>query len=276
MRLSIRKAVLTGLALVAAAIAVWLLVTDLVSTSDTQAITRERVRRLAVFTARGELAGTPDLARLDARLAEKAMTQAAPILIRIFKREFELEVWKKSGDRFQHFATYPICNFSGDLGPKLREGDRQSPEGFYSVDAKALNPHSRWHKSFNLGFPNAFDRVHDRTGSLLMVHGGCSSIGCYAMTDPVIDEIWRLITASLKAGQPRFQVHVFPFRMTDANLAQRATSPWAAFWRDLKSGHDAFEATGLPPAVQVCAGRYAVAGGGRPVDRDQCRPVAGL
>jgi murein L,D-transpeptidase YafK len=127
------------------------------------------------------------------------------------------------------------------------------------VDANALNPNSRWHRAFNLGFPNAFDRAHRRTGSYLMVHGGCASIGCYAMTNAVMDEIWRVVTAALKGGQRRFHVHIFPFRMTEDNLARRGGVRWAAFWRDLKTGHDVFEATQVPPTISVCAGRYAVA-----------------
>src|SRR5690606_10316969 len=151
------------------------------------------------------------------------------------------------------------CRWSGVLGPKLREGDRQAPEGFYTVDSRALNPHSRWHRSFNLGFPNVHDRAHGRTGSYLMVHGGCSSVGCYAMTDPVVDEIWRLVTAGLKGGQGRFHVHIFPFRMTEARLARHEGARWSAFWHDLKAGYDAFEETRLPPTVSVCQGRYTVA-----------------
>ena len=106
--------------------------------------------------------------------------------------------------RFERFATYPICRWSGRLGPKFREGDRQAPEGFYTVDAEQLNPNSRMHRSFNLGFPNAYDQAHGRTGSFLMVHGGCASIGCYAVTDPAVDEIWRMVTAALEQGQARF------------------------------------------------------------------------
>ncbi len=124
--------------------------------------------------------------------------------------------------------------WSGDFGPKVRQGDRQAPEGFYTVDATALNPASKYHRSFNLGFPNAFDRAHGRTGSLLMVHGDCRSIGCYAMTDPVIDEIWSLVTAALSAGQKRFQVQVFPFRMTEANMARHAHAAAIPFWRAIE------------------------------------------
>lgn len=256
MRSNLRVALGGCFAFVLAMAALWLGFIWFAGHGDNAQLGRERLRRMAVFTTKGQLAGTPDLNRLEQRLAAKSMTLGMPVFMRIFKQEFEVELWMKRGDRFALFATYPICNFSGDLGPKLREGDHQSPEGFYTVDAKALNPNSRWHKSFNLGFPNAFDRAHERTGSFLMVHGGCSSVGCYAMTDPVIDEIWRLITAAFNGGQPRFQAQVLPFRMTDVALAQRSDAPWSPFWHDLKAGYDAFETTGLPPRVHVCKGRY--------------------
>lgn len=223
------------------------------------------------------LRGTPDLTRFDERLAEKGLKVGDPVFIRIFKQESQLELWMKKGPRFVRFASYPICRWSGRLGPKLKEGDRQSPEGFYMVSRGQLNPNSAWHRSFNLGFPNRFDKAHGRTGSFLMVHGGCGSIGCYAMTDPVIDEIWRLVTAALKKGQPRFHVHVFPFRMNQWKLALNADSPWRGFWKDLQAGHDLFEASNIPPRISVCKGRY-VAREGRPgsrgdsVLREDCGP----
>jgi murein L,D-transpeptidase YafK len=253
-----RSVWLALLALAACAVAV-LLGLALWLDRDYLQIEAERARRLAYVAAGRRLPGTPDLDRLDERLKAQGLDLGTPVFIRIFKLEFELELWLKRGERFERFAVYPICRWSGGLGPKLAEGDWQAPEGFYTVDPKALNPHSRWHRAFNLGFPNAFDRAHARTGSYLMVHGGCSSIGCYAMTDPVVDEIWRLVTAALRKGQPRFHVHIFPFRMTEEALAERRNAAWAAFWSDLKPGHDAFEATGLPPAVSVCQGRYIVA-----------------
>jgi murein L,D-transpeptidase YafK len=207
------------------------------------------------------LPGTPDLSAFDGRLAERGLKEGSPVLIRIFKREFELELWMMRDGRFRRFATYPICKWSGDLGPKLKQGDRQAPEGFYTVDSKQLNPNSAWHRSFNLGFPNAYDQARGRTGSLLMVHGGCGSIGCYAMTNPVIDEIWRLVTAALDGGQARFQVQVLPFRLTDANLERHAGSRNVDFWADLKRGSDLFEANAVPPRVSVCNTRYAFAPG---------------
>lgn len=213
-----------------------------------------------------KLPGTPDLASLDQRLAAHGLAVGNPIFMRIFKREFELELWMMRDGRFHRFSTYPICKWSGELGPKIKTGDRQAPEGFYTVDAKALNPNSAWHRSFNLGFPNTFDRAHGRTGSFLMVHGGCGSIGCYAMTNPVIDEIWRLVTGALNKGQPRFQVQVFPFRMTERNLARHEGSPLAPFWASLKPGYDLFEASQVPPKVTVCGKRYAFAAGAEGYD----------
>lgn len=206
------------------------------------------------------LRGTPDLDRLQERLSEKGLAAGAPVFMRIFKWEHQLELWMKKDDRYVLFATYPICRWSGRLGPKLKEGDRQSPEGFYTVTRAQLNPNSRWHRSFNLGFPNAYDRVHGRTGSFLMVHGGCSSIGCYAMTNRVIDEIWGLVTAAFDKGQPRFHVHVYPFRMSDWNMAVYGDGRWSTLWKELKQGSDLFEASGRPPAISVCAGRYQARG----------------
>ncbi|MCJ7597635.1 MAG: murein L,D-transpeptidase [Methyloceanibacter sp.] len=203
------------------------------------------------------LPGTPDYDHLDARLAEKGVKIGDPVLVRIFKLDSELELWMEKDGRYVKFATYPICRFSGRLGPKIREGDNQAPEGFYTVAKEQLNPNSRWHRSFNLGYPNAFDRAHERTGSLIMVHGGCLSVGCFAITNAGVDEVWRLVTAALDKGQPRFAVQVFPFRMTDANLAARKGNRSAEFWTNLKTGYDLFETTQLPPVVSLCDGAYA-------------------
>ena len=233
---------------------------------------RQKAANWLTYAAGEALPGTPDLGNLAARLSRLDLKLGAPIFIRIFKREFELEVWAKRGDRFEHFATYPICMWSGGLGPKLKQGDRQAPEGFYTVDTSALNPNSQYHRSFNLGFPNAFDREHGRTGSLLMVHGDCRSNGCFAMTNRVIDEIWSLLTSALGAGQKRVQVQVFPFRMTDANMSHRAENPNIGFWRQLRAGYDAFERNHVPPAVSVCDGRYTI----RPAtgDSDGSAPIS--
>src|SRR4029079_17255997 len=207
---------------------------------------RELIDRFNIYLTRADyqarlragelLPGTPDLDHLDRRLAALGVKLGAPVYIRIFKLESELELWVEKDGRFVELATYPICLWSGRLGPKLQEGDRQAPEGFYTVDAQQLNPNSVMHRSFSLGYPNVYDQAYDRTGSFLMVHGGCASVGCYAVTHPVVDEIWRLVTAALDQGQPRFAVHAFPFRMTDRNVALHRGSRWEGFWSELKTG----------------------------------------
>ncbi|WP_321832578.1 murein L,D-transpeptidase family protein [Thalassovita sp.] len=197
--------------------------------------------------------------RLEAEFAAQGLTFGAPVYLRIFKEEAELELWVKSDRSYQLFRSYPICTFSGKLGPKLREGDRQSPEGFYQVGPDALNPRSSYHLSFNLGFPNSFDRAHGRTGSFLMVHGNCLSIGCYAMTDPLIEEIYLSVEAALKAGQTTVPVHAFPFRMTEPRMAHARGSNWIDFWRQLAPAYQQFEATHELPQTSVRDGRYHVA-----------------
>jgi murein L,D-transpeptidase YafK len=192
-------------------------------------------------------------------LGRKGMDQRAPILVRIFKEESELEVWKARDDgRFYHFKTYPICNWSGELGPKTTQGDHQAPEGFYKVSADQLNPNSRYYLAFNIGYPNAYDRSLRRTGDALMVHGKCISAGCYAMTDALIEEIYGLAREALKGGQESFQVHAFPFRMTHANMARYRDNPNYKFWKTLKQGYDFFETYRLPPQIAVCEHRYLV------------------
>jgi murein L,D-transpeptidase YafK len=247
---------------------------------DRVRITMTRWDNQSRYRSGEKLPGTPDLARLDERLAAHGVKLGVPVVLRIFKLDSELELWVEKDGRFVRFATYPICLWSGRLGPKLKEGDKQAPEGFYTVASEQLNPNSRWHRAFNLGYPNAFDQAQGRHGSFLMVHGGCSSIGCYAVTDPVIDELWRFVTAALDSGQSRVPVHVFPFRMTERNLAARKGGRWGDFWTDLKRGYDIFEASHLPPAVSVCNGRYVFEPGtsatiGRAVE-ERCPPeVAG-
>jgi len=179
--------------------------------------------------------------------------QADETFIRIFKAEAELELWTRAeGDAAYSLAkTYPICAYSGDLGPKLKQGDRQAPEGFYWVTRRSLNPHSSYHLSFNLGYPNRYDRAHGRTGDYLMVHGDCVSIGCYAMTDGGIEEIYRTIEASLDTGQTGIRVHIFPFRMTGENMAAHLDHQWYDFWSNLKTGYDMFEVNGAPPNTEV-------------------------
>jgi murein L,D-transpeptidase YafK len=200
-------------------------------------------------------------AALAAEIDKRNMPRESPILVRVFKEESELEVWKQDTEgRFQLLKTYPICRWSGELGPKVKEGDRQAPEGFYNITPGQMNPNSNYYLAFNLGFPNAFDRANERTGAFLMVHGDCSSAGCYAMTDEQIQEIYALGRDSFLGGQKSFQVQAYPFRMTPLNMAKHRNSPHMAFWRMIKEGNDHFEVTRAEPHVDVCEKRYVFDG----------------
>ncbi len=213
-----------------------------------------------------------DRNKLSADLTAAGFAMGDPVHVRIFKRERRLEMWVQTADvRYAKFRDYPICRFSGALGPKLSEGDRQAPEGFYRVGKAQLNPNSRHHLAFNLGFPNAYDRQHGRTGSALMVHGGCSSIGCFAITDAGVDEVYAMVEAALSNGQEAVDVHVFPFALTAAALAAEAGHNWLDFWRNLKEGYDRFETAHVPPRVAACRGVYRF---GEQAEGEDCVAIA--
>jgi murein L,D-transpeptidase YafK len=215
-------------------------------------------RQRASADGRLPLPKTPDTTRLAERLASAGVTSGAPMLMRIFKASSELEVWMEKGETYVLFATYPICHWSGTLGPKLKEGDKQTPEGFYTLTNRQMRHLGRWRLAMNLGFPNAYDRAHERNGSYILMHGGCSSVGCFAMTNPVIAEVYGLAKAALKGGQRHLPVHVFPFRPTEAALAAHADSPWHDFWTTLQTAYTSFERTRRPPRISVCDGAYHV------------------
>ncbi|MDJ1157466.1 L,D-transpeptidase family protein [Chelatococcus sp. SYSU_G07232] len=200
---------------------------------------------------------TPVPPQTVALMESKGMARNAPVLIRSYKKEAELEVWKqtKSG-KYALLKTFPICRWSGQLGPKVREGDRQAPEGFYAITPAQMNPNSNYYLSFNMGYPNAFDRAYGRTGSYLMVHGACSSAGCYSMTDDQIAELYALVRDAHAGGQKAVQMQAMPFRMTPENMAKHRLDPNIAFWRNLKEGSDHFEVTKEEPKVAVCGKRY--------------------
>jgi murein L,D-transpeptidase YafK len=204
-----------------------------------------------------EKAARPLSDKMVRDIQSKNMEMESPILVRLFKEEAELEVWKQDRTgRYALLKTYPICRWSGELGPKVREGDRQAPEGFYNITPGQMNPNSQYYLSFDLGYPNAYDRSYGRTGSQLMVHGDCSSRGCYSMTDEQISEIYALGRDAFFGGQKSFQVQAYPFRMTAQNLARHRSNPNLAFWKMLKKGNDHFEVSGLEPKVNVCEKRY--------------------
>ena len=226
----------------------WLLISPLFSTVDAGKIPSSQQSERVIKRVKP---------LLERRLSQKGLSYGLPIFIRIFKHSGELELWMEYQHRYKLFKTYPICTYGwGGLGPKLRRNDSQAPEGFYFVTPRQLNPYSSYHLSFNLGYPNRYDREHGRTGGALMIHGNCVSLGCFAMTDRLIEEIYALADGAFRGGQPFFRVHIFPFRMTPANMEKRKNSRWIEFWRNLKEGYDFFQRENRPPNVTVKTNRY--------------------
>ncbi|MEM7679782.1 MAG: murein L,D-transpeptidase family protein [Pseudomonadota bacterium] len=199
------------------------------------------------------------LAELNYQVESAHFRLGSPTFIRVFKDENILEVWMQATgkDTYALYKTYPICAYSGLLGPKHTEGDNQAPEGFYDITEERLWPGSKYHLAMNIGYPNAYDKAHRRTGSNIMIHGACKSEGCFAMTDSVIEEIYLLVEQSILSGQDSVPVHVFPFRMTTQNMAEFEGEIWNSFWRNLKQGYDLFEINKIPPNIKVKNKRYA-------------------
>jgi len=196
--------------------------------------------------------------RVERQLAAKGLRLGNPVFMRVFKLSKQLEVWMKKEDKFELFKTYPICTYSGAIGPKLREGDHQSPEGFYTVSGGQLNPLSHYHLSFDIGYPNAVDRDNQRTGGDIMVHGRCISEGCFAMGNLQVEEIYLLAYQAFLQGQKEFGIHIFPFRMTKENMERMKKPEWASFWENLREGYDAFEREHQVPLIAADKGRYVV------------------
>ena len=215
-------------------------------------------RSIPAGPARAAAAVSNTRPALERDLAAVGLEFGDPVFLRAFKAENELELFvrNRATGKFVLFRTYPIAAASGALGPKMREGDGQVPEGFYFVPPAAMKPDSQFHLAFNIGYPNEYDRVHDRTGSVIMVHGNRVSIGCLAMTDEKIEEIYTLCAAAHTGGQPYFRIHIFPFRMTDERIGTSADSRWKDFWKNLQEGYDFFEKDRVPPELSVVAGRY--------------------
>lgn len=199
----------------------------------------------------------PLSAKMLALMQEKGTTENAPVLIRAFKKEAEVQVWKMKADgHYTLLKSYPICRWSGQLGPKKLEGDRQVPEGFYSIAPGQMNPRSNYYLSFNVGYPNVYDRAHGYTGGEIMVHGVCSSAGCFSMTNQQIAEIYAIAREALAGGQREIQMQSYPFHMTPENFAKYRLDPNSAFWKELRVGNDNFEVTKKEVAVGVCNEHY--------------------
>ena len=216
-----------------------------------------QTRTLQVDHRRGQ---APQSEGLIQESKQAGADKDSPVLIRIFKESNELELWRKNKDtkKFVLVHTYPICRYSGTLGPKIRLGDRQAPEGFYEIGPSSLNPQSVEFVSLDTGYPNAFDKAHGRTGAHLMIHGGCSSAGCYAITHAAAQEVFTAVRDSLKAGQRTVQLQIYPFRMDKMSLLARSGDHNYAFWQQLKEGYDRFDLTHEELNVSVVNKKYVV------------------
>lgn len=212
----------------------------------------------SIGASRAQAAAARVKPMLSSELAIKGLHWGDPVFLRGFKEEGQLELFvqDRTSKQFVLLRTYEIAKLSGGLGPKEREGDGQVPEGFYFAGRSSMKPDSAYHLAINCGYPNGYDRAHQRSGSFIMIHGNTVSIGCLAMTDEKIEEIYSLCDAALRSGQEFFRIHLFPFRMTEERLAQEATAPWREFWNNLKQGYDHFETQRIPPRVAEKNLRY--------------------
>ncbi len=227
----------------------------LVSLAQAEPVRQEMEPSLPT-TSKADYLMSQAMPRVKKELARKGMRLGQPVFMRIFKLSKQLELWMYNRGEFRLFKTYPICNYSGYVGPKLAEGDWQSPEGFYTVSGEQMNPKSRFHLSFNIGYPNSYDTAWDRTGSAIMVHGRCVSQGCFAMGNKQIEEIYLLAYQAFFQGQEQFSIHIFPFLMTRTNLVKYRHSPWYKFWSNLTTGYNAFEETRQVPTISTTGSRY--------------------
>lgn len=190
--------------------------------------------------------------------AKKQSYVGSQLHIQIYKEEKVVELYALNNNKYQLIESYPICNYSGGLGPKKLEGDLKSPEGFYRITADSLNPNSQYHLSFNIGYPNNFDQENGYTGSYLMVHGGCSSVGCYAVGNDNIEELYYFVSQAFSHGQEFIDIHIYPFKMTNKNLTRFQTAQYYDFWMQLKPGYDHFERHNHPPLIYTSQGKYFV------------------
>jgi len=195
--------------------------------------------------------------KLKTEITDKGFNINSPVYLRIFKEENVLEIWVKSGREYQFFKSYNICYFSGGLGTKTRSGDGKSPEGFYTITPSQLHPVSSYYLAINIGYPNKLEQLKGYTGDAIMVHGHCASIGCYAMTDDGIEEIYTLVYKALEAGQQKIQLDIFPFRMDPEHLKKYAANSYLPFWQRMKPGYDLFEKNHVPVVARVKGKEYS-------------------
>ena len=193
---------------------------------------------------------------LTEQFAAKGLKLGSPIFLRVYKKTSKMELWVAQGPRYALFKTYRICRWSGGLGPKMYEGDRQSPEGLYHITAEDLIVNARWHRAMNINYPNRFDVVNGRGGSGILIHGKCGSVGCFAIEDANVEEVYTAVDAALRAGQASVPVLALPFSFAQHAPAVEDTLRLNEFWADLRRADLLFNRDHIPPSAWVCDGRY--------------------
>jgi len=180
------------------------------------------------------------------------------IYLRAFKTEKIIELWAKniSDSAFALIREFPICELSGDVGPKRRYHDLQVPEGFYHISA--LNPFSKYYLSMQVNYPNASDSirgVRGRLGNYIFIHGSCVSSGCLAITNDRIRELYVYCIEAYNSGQEEIGITIYPARLNDAKYSALKSvyskdKDKISLWNDLKKSYDLFDQTKLPPSVR--------------------------
>ena len=194
-----------------------------------------------------------DLAK---EFSEKGLKLGSPVFLRVYKQTSEMELWVQQGPRYELFKIYKICRWSGGLGPKFYEGDRQSPEGLYRITTSDLIVNQRWDRAMNINYPNNFDQVNGRGGSSILIHGGCGSIGCFAIQNQNVEEVYGAVRAALRNSQAYVPVLTLPFRYSALAPEKEDTLHMSEFWSDLRRADLLFERDKLPPIAWICDGRY--------------------
>lgn len=192
-------------------------------------------------------------------LAEHGISRdSLQLYLRAFKTEKKIEVWAKNtcDTAFTLVKEFPICEISGEIGPKRRSYDLQVPEGFYRINE--LNPYSKYYLSMRINYPNASDSirgVRGHLGNLIYIHGNCESSGCIAITDEKIKELFIYCIEAYNSGQKDINITIYPTKLTDPNYA-RLTKGYSknkdkiSLWADLKKSYDLFNRKKVPPIVK--------------------------
>lgn len=186
------------------------------------------------------------------------------MLINAYKAEGKLEIWLKSysDKQYKLFRTYDFCEHSGTLGPKVIEGDKQIPEGFYYINV--FNPMSTFHLSLGVNYPNSVDLARTgkdrKPGNDIYIHGNCVTVGCIPLTDEKIKEVYVLAVEAKDNGQEKIPVNIYPFKMTDGNMKKYSAlfPTQLAFWKTLQPGYFAFEKNRNLADIKEVGGKYVI------------------